>query len=145
MKLLGTYQRYNLLYATPKDKYFYGDMGRFFCNKAIIQELEGPIYSDEFHRWLLVKDGNRVIGFASWTTEKHPVIQFGVIWVEPKYRRQGIARELFAWRSKLCQEQGATTFRALANLTSRHLHLADGWQLKTTRGARWATFEKQLH
>lgn len=145
MKMIGAYLRYNILYTTNKDRHFYSDMGRFFCDRAVIKELEGPIYDDNHHHWLLMKDGTKVVGFASWSTEKHPVVNFGVIWTDSKYRQKGVAKELFRLRMEMCQEQGATTLKALANLTSRKMHLAHGWRMVTQRGKRWATFEKHIN
>lgn len=144
MKLIGTYKRFTILHVTEHDRKFYGDMGRFFCNKTILDELEGPIYDDKDHEWLLVKDGLQVIAFASWTRKQHPTIVFGVLWVHPQYRRQGIARELFTHRTVLCQAQGATRLVALANHHSCNLHLTDGWRMTSQRGPRWARFVKNL-
>jgi len=144
MKLIGTYQRFNILHATEHNRHFYGDMGRFFCNKAIIKELEGPIYDDKEYQWVLAKEGNTVIAFASWHSERYPIIAFGVIWVDPQCRRQGIAKELFRLRTQLCITQGATVLRANANLTSRGMHEADAWTCTSQRGPRWAWFEKRI-
>jgi GNAT superfamily N-acetyltransferase len=146
MKQIGQFKTYTVFLTSNKDRRFYCEMGKFFANRDIIKELEGPIYDSENYRWLVVKDDqNIIIAFASARFEKdNQVAWFNVAWVNPDHRRKGIYRHIFRVREGMCVAAGATILKGTALTHSRIVFDENGYTVTSQRGPRWTWFEKVI-
>lgn len=145
MKFYAEHKGYKVFLASSKaDRHFYCQMGRFFADKAVIKELEGPMFDDETHQWLLVKDGLEIIAFSSCRDAGNGIWWFNQTWVAPEYRRQGIYRKLFQLKEGLCKNAGAKMLKGTALTHSKALFEQSGWTVTSTRGPRWTWFEKRI-
>lgn len=146
MKRIGNFKQYAVLSgSSAEDKSVYCELGPFAMNRQVIKELEGPIYDGDDYVWFVVKDQDRVIAISSidLTRMDKSVAAFGLTYVDPSYRRQGIYRYLFSLKMDACVEKGAKTIKGLANPLSAILFEENKFQVTSERG-KWKHYEKDI-
>lgn len=127
------------------DHDFYSIMGRFFCDKSVLDELEGPIYNHVGSEWLVVKqNSDSVVAFSSFRPVQNGRWMFGDTWVAPSVRRSGIFGHLFSLRESICIQRGAKELRGLANVLSRPIYERNWYSVTFRRGPRWTGFVKTV-
>lgn len=125
---------------------FYCRMGRFFASKQVIKELEGPMYDDIHHVWLLaIKDGE-IAGFGAVRFDgmSSGVANLTVVYILPAHRRKGLYRHLFTLREQMCVRRGAKVIRGLANPLSKPVFEQNGYQVTRLAG-KWTHFQKEVN
>src|SRR5690606_6012238 len=50
-------------------------LGQFFCDRDVIREMAGPLYSGDGVTWFVARDGRRVVGFCSRSEEHTSELQ----------------------------------------------------------------------
>lgn len=128
--------------ATPD---FYCRMGRFFASKQVVKEMEGPMFDDEHHVWLLAMKDDKIAGFSSCRFNELPkgVAHFGVTYILPEHRRKGLYRHLFQLKEALCVKHKAKFLRGIANPISKQLFIDCGWaELRQT--GKWTHYQKEV-
>lgn len=146
MNANGTFKNYKILSgSSDTDKSVYCEVGPFAMNRQVVKELEGPIYDGAGYTWLIVKDGDKVIAISSLDLSRLDKgnASFGLTYVVPEYRRQGIYRHLFAMKLALCRERGAKTVKGLANPLSAILFEENKFDVTSERG-KWKHYEKEI-
>lgn len=91
---------------TPElhDKFFYGEMGYFFGEKSIRQEMGGwQIYNKPNATWFICYDNLKIVGFCAMYTESTHIL-FDNFYVLPEERGRGISNLLFDKRMDFCKQ-----------------------------------------
>lgn len=147
MNKIGNYKQYDIYSAcSAQDHSIYCEIGPYATNRAIIKELEGPIYDDSNYIWLVVKDKEKTIAISSidFSRIEKGIAAFGLTYVNSGYRRLGIYRHLFSLKQKTCRDKGAKSIRGLANPLSAILFDQNGFCVTSERG-KWKHYEKEIH
>lgn len=144
MKLYATHENLKIFLTDNKDRRFYCYLGPFFCNPAVIKELEGPVYDGPDYKWLVARDGLKIVAFSSCRNAGKGIWWFNQTWVDPQYRRRGIYRHLFALKESLCAQSGASVLKGTALTISKQLFEEHGWTVTSHRGPRWTWYKKNL-
>lgn len=125
---------------------FYCRMGRFFANKQIIKELEGPMFDDQYHVWLLAMQGDAIVGFSSCRFDEmnKGVAHFALTYVMPDHRRKGLYRCMFSIKQQMCINHNAKFIRGIANPLSKAVFDESGWTAIRQAG-KWKHFQKEVN
>lgn len=146
MNKIGNYKQY-LVYSasSAEDRSVYCEIGPYATSRTAVKELEGPIYDDDSYVWFVVKDGEKTIAISSidFSRIEKGTASFGLTYVNPEYRRQGIYRYLFSLKENACKERGAKSIRGLANPLSAILFEKNGFCVTSERG-KWKHYEKEV-
>lgn len=143
MIFIGSFNQFSIYRINRNHPMFYCVMGRFFCNRQVIKELQGPIYDDIGYEWFISVDKDDVIAFSSIRRLSADAFQFGETWVDPQYRRQGIFTKLFDTKENHCWNQNANVIKGMALDISSPVFLSRGWTPIKKRGNQWTIFEKR--
>lgn len=81
---------------------FYSKMGRFFAEERYIRQMPYLRNKDE-KVWFTVEQENRVIAFSSLEFADEYIL-FTTEYVEARYRRQGLFKELTTVRFEYCRD-----------------------------------------
>lgn len=140
---LGKYEIYEDDGATHD---FYCRMGRYFANKQIIKELEGPMFDDEYHVWLLAMLKGEIIGFSSCRFDElnKGIANFALTYVFPDHRRKGLYRCMFGIKEQMCINHGAKLIKGLANPLSKAVFDDSGWTA-TRQAGKWTYYQKEVN
>lgn len=124
---------------------FYCRMGRFFASKQVVKELEGPMFDDVHHVWLLaIKEGEiAAFGAVRFDEIGKGVANLTVVYVLPEHRRKGLYRHLFSLREQMCINRGAKLIRGLANPISKTVFEQSGYAISRVAG-KWTHFQKEV-
>lgn len=132
--------------STESGAEFYARMGKWFSSREIIKEMDGPIYDDSAHVWLLAYAGNELVGFACIDTTHLPArktVELTYAYVFPVHRGKGLHSLLFDLRMTLAYEMGANTIKGLGNGKSNSKFLEHGFEIVRKNG-RFTHFKKEI-
>lgn len=135
---------YEIVLMEPNDPNIYRWLGPFATDRAIIKELEGPIYHDAGTTWLFASHRGRIVALSGLRMDEKPgVAGYTLTYVLPAHRRRGLYRRMFGLKLDLCRERGVQVVRGLANPISRAVFEEQAFRLVGMRG-KWARFEKEM-
>lgn len=121
---------------------FYCRMGRFFANRQIVKELEGPMFDDKSYMWVIASHGDEIAGFSSCYFEDD-IARFGVTYVMPDHRRNGLYRHMFALKLAICTDRGAPEIRGLANPIASRMFIENGFA-EVRKAGKWTHYTLAL-
>jgi hypothetical protein len=114
-------------------------MGPFMCDRAVIKDLAGPIYSASGVTWFVAFDGDRPVGFAS-LREHNGAHWFDYDYVAADMRKKGVFGKLAKARDKHIKGL-AKPARSLIQ-EKRWPHYEErGWTIVSQRKS-WLTIER---
>ncbi|NCB46831.1 N-acetyltransferase [bacterium] len=91
--------------SKDQDKIFYGEMGHFFADKKIRQEMGGwQFYNKPDSVWFICYDGSEIVGFCAMYRESTHIL-FDNFYVLPCQRGKRISNLLFDARMEFCQKE----------------------------------------
>lgn len=114
-------------------------MGPFFCDRAVLKELAGPMYSGPTTTWYAAVDGDVVVGFIS-SREAKDVLWYDYAYVAPDRRGTGIFGELSKAREKYLKNDGRPRRATMPDRRWPH-YKKRGWKKLSERGS-WITIER---
>lgn len=148
MNTIGSYKQYTILSGSHDDPSIFCFIGPFATSRVVVKELEGPVYSDDNYTWFVVIDpqnSNKVVSISSIDLSKSEKGEaaFGLTYVVPSYRRQGIYRHVFGLKMDFCKVKGVKVIKGLANPLSAELFSEHDFAVVRKNG-RWTHFRKEL-
>lgn len=117
-------------------------LGPFFCDRATLKDLAGPIYSAPGVTWFVARDATgRVVGFVS-AREHGGAVWFDYAYVAPERRSGGVFAELSKARDKWLRAR-KNKLPLRATMPDRRLphYTQRGWTEVSRRGS-WVTVER---
>lgn len=115
-------------------------LGPFFCDRSVVKDLGGPIYSAPGVSWFVARqDNDEVVGFAS-LREANGVLWYDYAYVAPASRGKGVFGKLSKERDKQLRRDTRPR-RAVMPLGRWPHYEKRGWTILSTRGS-WVTVEK---
>ena len=142
MKQVAEHGDYEIYQTSSLESDFYCIMGRYFADKQIVKELEGPMFNDDSYVWLIAMLDNEIVGFSSCRFDDKGA-HFGVTYIMPEHRRKGLYRALFMLKQQLCITRDAHTLYGLANPISKALFDANEW-IATRQAGKWTHYKKEV-
>lgn len=144
MKNLNTPKGYQITTLAGGTRDFYCRMGRFFADRQIVKELEGPMFDDASYTWFIATKGDEIVAFSSMRIdEDKQTANFGITYVMPDHRRKGLYAHLFALKLHACQNRGVREVRGLANPASCAVFARHGFAVARTAG-KWTHYSLAL-
>lgn len=142
MKQIAEHGDFEIYQTSSLEPDFYCGMGRYFADKQIVKELEGPMFNDDSYVWLIAKLDNQVVGFSSCRFDEKGA-HFGITYIIPDYRRKGLYRSMFLLKQELCVGRDVRVISGLANPVSKAVFDANGWTVSRQAG-KWTYYKKEV-
>lgn len=139
MKVIKTVKgiKYCTMSSAEDGEMFYAMLGRFFCSKEIIKELDGyPIYNNDNYVWIVAIAGTSVVGFYSHFC-KGGIIHLDNCYVVPEYRKTGISKTLFSLFLQSNRDKEIRVITKVPSFYEKH-----GFKAVTQRG-RYVTLTRE--
>lgn len=109
-------------------------IGRFFCDRAVIKELGGPIFSSDGSVWLVARERSKVVGFCA-LRETPKAIWYDYVFVVPERRGKEVFRRLAEARDRYARSLPARPLK-VAVREERWPHYEErGWTVASRRGS----------
>lgn len=126
---------YFLMNSADDPREFYAELGHVFASADIRKELDGyPINNDAERMWIVVFEGDRLIGFRSFGYKNDDEAVFFDSWVHPDFRHNGIYRTMIDLAVKEIRKAGRTSISAIANEKSLLILTKKGFEETRKRG-----------
>lgn len=109
-------------------------LGQFFCDRDVIREMAGPLYSGDGVTWFVARDGRRVVGFCS-LRETRNAYWYDYLYTVPDRRGEGIASVLAAARERHVAALEARPIMVACPAKRWHHYETRGWTVRSRRGA----------
>lgn len=139
---IDTHNEYEIYQTSRADERFFCEMGRFFCDRQIIKELEGPIFDDDSYTWLVAKLDGIIVGFSGYRIDGKGG-HFALTYVMPEHRRKGLYRKMFGIKYRLCASRDVQSVDGVANPLSKAVFDEAGWQVSRVAG-KWTHYRKEV-
>lgn len=109
--------------------------GPFLCDREVIKELAGPIYSAEGVRWFFAVEGDRdVIGFCT-VRETPTAYWFDYEYVVPDRRGEGVFTDLAKARDDYLRTREPRPLKIACTERRWPHYEARGWRVQSKRGS----------
>ena len=138
---------YCVMTSAEDGELFYAKLGRFFCDKAVTDEMGGYQVLDGPDRiWVVALDSRqRAIGFSSFSLRdlSKNVIHLCDSYVDPERRKNGVYKHLFECRETELMKhvEGKVTIKVIAVSASEKM-LHDHGYTRTSQRGRFAYMSK---
>jgi hypothetical protein len=128
------------IHGSSGDKALWAALGPFLCDRKVIKDLGGPIYSAPGVHWFVAYDGDRVVGFASMRLAPQAVWHdYG--YVVPDRRSTGVFTALAKTRDREAAHESTPARSVICAPRWKH-YKARGWKIATKRG-QWFTITRE--
>jgi len=116
-------------------------LGQFFCSRAVLKEMAGPMYSAPGMLWFVAFDDDHddAVGFVS-LREKDGALWYDYAYVAPDMRGKGIFAKLSKARDKHLRGNRRPLRATMPKRRWKHYE-ERGWSIVSQRGS-WITLEK---
>lgn len=109
-------------------------LGPFLCDRAVLKELEGPVYSAPGTTWIIAVENGRAIGFVS-SRDGGDCWWHDYAYVIPERRRAGVFIALAAERERLEAKRGKRPVRIAVKETRWTHYEKRGFVVQSRRGS----------
>lgn len=124
------------------DKRLWPLIGPFLCNREVLKELLGPIYSADGVVWFVATERGAVIGFCS-LRPTDSALWFDYAYVIPERRGKGVFSKLATARDKFVADLEPLPLRiAVPERRWKH-YRSRGWSEHSRRGS-WVYGIKEM-
>lgn len=106
---------------------FYRLVGPLLGNRQAIKELGGPIYDDPGKQWFVATQDGAALGICAMRLYR--IAEFCSDYTVPRWRNQGVYRELFKARLLHFRGYGLKAAFAMATPKSLPVFLANGFRV----------------
>lgn len=146
MQKVSEFGEYSIFEDDGASPDFYCRMGRFFASKQVVKELEGPMFDDPSHTWLIAMRDDKIAGFGAvrFDEMRRGIANLTVVYILPEHRRRGLYRHLFGLREQMCVRRGAKFIRGVANPTSKIVFEQFNYTIARVAG-KWTHFQKEVN
>ena len=125
---------YRLMCADEDEREFYGLMGKFFALLKYGREIGYRISNAPGRMWVVALLTDEVIGFGSFSVDKHGIGHIHDAWVDAKFRKKDVYRTILNLRMTWFQDHNVGEVHAVIppHLLKRFEEI--GFETETYRG-----------
>ncbi|HKY40751.1 MAG TPA: GNAT family N-acetyltransferase [Polyangiaceae bacterium] len=109
-------------------------LGRFFCDRAVLKEMGGPLYSGPGVTWFVALARGKVVGFCSLRVTP-TAYWHDYAYVVPEARKHGVHERLAATREKLQATLPPLPSRVAIPKRRWPRYQRRGWSIQSERGS----------
>ncbi len=109
-------------------------LGRFFCDRAVIKEMAGPLFSGPGVVWFVALERGEVIGFCSLRVATH-AYWHDYAYVIPSSRGKGVFEKLAKHRDKYLASLKPLPSKVAVPKPRWSRYKRRGWKVDSERGS----------
>ena len=127
---------YDVVELTRDDINFHGTIGKFAIDRKVVGEIGYNIYDSPNCRWFVAVEGGIILAISSLDGNK-----FGIAYVSPKYRKNGIHKAMVQARLDACNYGRCIV---VCNNISMKAYIDIGFtEYKTSHKWHWLEYNKE--